>query len=155
MLEAVKWTLNLFELFCFLIKTFKTTIRFQPALKMQSAVGDRREVFCLAFKLTKLCEFSLLQINSSSVEQCWCFTLVGLAQAGGRSIDDLCSLLDVWHQEGQSLWLLIRSVRFYPRFSFVFLRPVWGKEMGYNMREYLLTRHRVSSASINREKYQR
>lgn len=42
---------NLLELFCFLIKTFKTTTRFQAPLKMQSAVGDRREVFCPAFKL--------------------------------------------------------------------------------------------------------
>lgn len=99
---------------------------------------------------------TVLQINSIQyLWKCFCFTLVCLAQTGGRSINDLCSLLDVWHQEGQSLWFLIRSIRFYSCFRFVFFRPVWGKEIGYNMREYFSTRHTVSSAFVNRGKYQR
>ena len=48
-------------------------------------------------------------------------TLVGLSQAGGGRVDDICRPLDVRHQKGQALRLRVRAVRLGQDFTLVFL----------------------------------
>ena len=65
-------------------------------------------------------------------EACDCvLTLVGLSQAGGGRVDDICRPLDVRHQEGQALRLRVRAVRLGQDFTLVFLWPGRGRK-GYN-----------------------